>query len=142
MTPDEQALHDIVKQLEAAWNESDSNGFAAPFADDATFIHIFGGQLDGRRVIEAGHRHIFDTIYKGSHVDFLVRSIRFFRADVAVVFTQGHLRFSEAGEPRSMDARPTLIVVKQQGQWQIVAFQNTKISEVPPDALAASRLAT
>jgi len=35
-----------------------------------------------------------------------------------------------------------LIVVKEQDKWQIVAFQNTKISEVPVAAQAAARLAT
>jgi hypothetical protein len=35
-----------------------------------------------------------------------------------------------------------LIVVKENGKWQIVAFQNTKISEVPAAAQAAAPLAT
>lgn len=38
-------LHRIVEQLEAAWNNGDSAGFAAPFADDADFVHILGGTL-------------------------------------------------------------------------------------------------
>jgi len=33
-------------------------------------------------------------------------------------------------------------VVKEQDKWQIVAFQNTKVSEVPAAAQAAARLAT
>lgn len=142
MAGDEQAIHGIVKQLEAAWNSSDSKGFAAPFLEDATFIQIFGGQLDGRPAVEASHRNIFDTIYKGSHAEFLVRSVRFLRADVAIVYTRAHVKFFEAGEPRTLDARPTLIMVKEQRQWQIAAFQNTRISEMPAAASAASRLAT
>src|SRR5207244_13486854 len=43
---------------------------------------------------------------------------------------------------REIETRPTLIVVKEQDKWQIVAFQNTKISEVPAAAQAAARLAT
>jgi len=53
MTADEQAIRDILIQLEVAWNGADSRSFAAPFAEDANFIHIFGGQLDGRPAIEA-----------------------------------------------------------------------------------------
>ena len=101
-----------------------------------------GGQLDGRAAIEAAHRHIFETIYRGSHATFVLRSIRFLRPDVAVVFARCHVKFKEGNEAREIETRPTLIVVKEQDKWQIVAFQNTKISEVPAVAQAAARLAT
>jgi uncharacterized protein (TIGR02246 family) len=142
VTADEQAFHGIVKHLEDAWNRSDSIGFAAPFQDDATFIPIFDGQLDGRQAVEASHRSIFDTIYKGSHAEFSVRSMRFLRADVVIVFIRAQVGSSEAGETRTLDTRPTLVMVREQGQWWIVAFQNTKTSEMPVAAAAASRLAT
>ena len=97
---------------------------------------------DGRRAIEGAHRHIFETIYRGSHASFVLRSIRFLRPDVAVVFARAHVKFKEGNEAREIETRPTLIVVKEQDKWQIVAFQNTKISEVPAAAQAAARLAT
>ncbi|HYM05166.1 MAG TPA: SgcJ/EcaC family oxidoreductase [Terriglobales bacterium] len=142
MTTDEQALHDIPKQFETAWNRYDSVSLAALFAEDATFIHIFGGQLDGRAAIEASHRIIFDTIYKASHLSVILRSIRLVRPDVAVVFARMHLKFQEGNQAREIETRPTLIVVKEQAKWQIVALQNTRISEVPTAAQAAARLAT
>jgi uncharacterized protein (TIGR02246 family) len=98
--------------------------------------------LDGRAAIEAAHRHIFETIYRGSHASFVLRSIRFLRPDVAVVFARANVKFKEGSEAREIETRPTLIVVKEQDKWQIVAFQNTKISEVPAAAQAAARLAT
>jgi uncharacterized protein (TIGR02246 family) len=142
MTTDEGAIQGILKQLEVAWNDYDSVRFAASFAEDANFIQIFGGQLDGRTAIEASHRHIFSTIYRGSHASFMLRSIRFVRPDVAIVFTRAHLNFNEGNETREMETRPTLIVVKEEAKWQIVSFQNTKISEVPTAAQDAARLAT
>jgi uncharacterized protein (TIGR02246 family) len=131
MTEDEQAIGKIVGQLEAAWNTSDSTGFAAPFMDDATFIHIYGGQLDGRVAIEASHRQIFDTIYKGSYGKFTLESIRFVRPDVAILLVHGYLKFYEGGEMRETHARPTMVAAKENGKWQIVAFQNTKVSDLP-----------
>lgn len=142
MTNDEGAIQDILKQLETAWNAYDGAGFAAAFAEDANFIQIFGGQLDGRTAIEAAHRHIFNTIYKDSHASFVLRNIRFVRPDVAIVFARAHVSFQEGKEAREIETRPTLIVAKQEATWQIVAFQNTKISEVPIAAQAAGRLAT
>ncbi len=142
MTADEQVFQGILQQLETAWNRYDSIGFAAAFAEDANFIHIFGGQLDGRAAIEAAHRNIFETIYRGSDARFVLRSARFLRPDVAVVFARAHVNFKEGKEGREIETRPTLIVVKEGDKWQIVAFQNTKISEVPAAAQAAARLAT
>ncbi len=142
MITDEEAIQDILKQLEIAWNSYDSASWAARFAEDANFIQIFGGQLDGRTAIEAAHRHIFNTIYKGSHASFTLRSIRFVRPDVVIVFARAHVSFNEGNETRAIETRPTLFVVKEQAKWQIVAFQNTKISEVPAAAQAAARLAT
>jgi uncharacterized protein (TIGR02246 family) len=48
MTTDERALSQIVAKLEEAWNAGDSAAFASDFTDDASFIHIHGGRLDGR----------------------------------------------------------------------------------------------
>jgi uncharacterized protein (TIGR02246 family) len=142
MTSDEQSIHDILKELEAAWNASDSRRWTAFFADDATFIHIFGGQLDGRAAIEGSHRVIFDTIYMGSTLTIQSRSVRFVRPDVAVAFTQMHLALALGSPIPDFDTRPTMVMVKEQGKWQIVALQNTRISEVPAAAQAAARLAT
>src|SRR5271166_3935585 len=142
MAADEKVIYGILQQIETAWNRYDSVSLAAVFAEDANFIQIFGGQLDGRPAIEGAHRHIFETIYKGSHATFGLRSIRFLRPDVAVVFARCHVKFKEGNEPREIETRPTLIMVKEQSEWQIVAFQKTKISEVPAAAQAAARLAT
>ncbi len=142
MTQDEQVIQGLLRQIETAWNGYDSIRLAAVFAEDANFIQIFGGQLDGRAAIEAAHRHIFDTIYRGSHATFTLRSTRFVRPDVAVVFARAHVNFTEGNEAREIDTRPTMVVVKEQDKWQIVTFQNTKISEVPAAAQAAARLAT
>jgi uncharacterized protein (TIGR02246 family) len=142
MTTDEGPIQAILQQLEAAWNAYDSVSFAGLFAEDANFIHIFGGQLDGRTAIEAAHRVIFNTIYRGSHARFMLQSIRFVRPDVAVVFARAHVNFSDGSERLEIETRPTLIVVKEQAKWQIVTFQNTKISAVPPAAQDAARLAT
>ena len=142
MVTDEGAIQNILKQMEIAWNSYDSGNFSALFAEDANFIQIFGGQLDGRNAIEASHRHIFDTIYRGSCAGFTLRSMRFVRPDVAIVFARARLNFNQGNERREIETRPTLIVVKEEGKWQIVAFQNTKISEMPPEAQAAARLST
>ena len=39
------------------------------------------------------------------------------------------------------DTRPTMLMLKDQGKWQIVALQNTCISEVPSAVQAAAAAA-
>ena len=64
------------------------------------------------------------------------------RPDVAIVFARMRVNFNEGNETRDLETRPTSIVVKEEAKWRIVAFQNTNISEVPPEVQAAARLAT
>ena len=142
MTGDEQSIQDILKRLEAAWNTSDSKAWASHFAEDATFIHIFGGQLDGRAAIEGSHRVIFDTIYKGSRNQITLRGMRLLKPDVAVVWTASRLQTAPGSPMGELESRPTMIMVKEQGSWRIVALQNTRISEIPAAAQAAAKLAT
>ena len=98
MRADEQVIQGILQEIETARNRYDSVSLAAVFAEDANFIKIFGGQLDGRRAIEAAHRHTFQTVYRVGQASFVLRSIRFLRADVAVVFVRCHVKFKEGNE--------------------------------------------
>lgn len=130
MTNEERALHGMVYHLEEAWNAADSAAFAAFFSEDADSIHLLGGYYAGRGAIEAGNRMILGTIYKGSTVRLSVEKVRFLRPDVALIFLRQHLQFFDNGQPRELDARPTIIAENVEGDWRIVAMQNTRISEV------------
>jgi uncharacterized protein (TIGR02246 family) len=125
---EEHALREIVNQLEVTWNNSDSAGFAAPFAEDADFVHILGGHFNGRASIEAAHRTIFDTIYKGSTVKFAVEKVRFAGPEVAIVFSFATLNITQPKLPPKLNARPTMVLQRQNGAWKIIAFQNTVVT--------------
>ena len=142
MPSDEIAIQDIIQHFEIAWNCQDSRAVAALFAADATLIQLFGRQFEGRKAIEASHQHLFDTIYRGSRLSFIEQTIRFVRADVAIVFARGRLSVMQARKALQMETRPTLTLVKEKAQWQIVAFQNTRITRLPAAAQAAASLAS
>lgn len=133
MSTQEQPLREIVQKLEGAWNASDSVAWTSQFAEDADFIHILGAHYNGRAEIERGHSVIFDTIYKGSHLTLVVEKIRFMRPDVAIVFIRTNLKWYLNGAEQNVQARPTLVAHKRDnGQWEIVAFQNTLITPAGP----------
>ena len=87
MSNDQQAIRQIVERLESTWNNSDSAGFAAAFAEDADFVDILGRHHQGRPAIGAGHRQIFDTIYRGSRNTYTVEHVRFLSTDVRLAIT-------------------------------------------------------
>ena len=131
---DEQALHEIVAKLEAAWNAADSEVWAGFFAEDVDFIHILGVHYTGRTAVETGHRMIWDTIYKGSTVKYVVEKIRPAGSDGAVVFVLGEMTFFDNGVERHIKARPTMTLQRIDESWQIAVFQNTLVAEAMSDA--------
>jgi len=131
----ENELRAIVAHLENCWNRSDSVAFADVFAEDADFVHILGGYYTGRDQVEAGHRIIFDTIYKNSTVKWEVVKIRPVSNDAAVVLTISSLEFQQGGNKVTLHTRPTMIAEHRDGKWQIAAFQNTLIKDANAGAV-------
>ena len=84
MTAD-QAIEDLVRTLEAAWNRHDARAFAEAFAEDADFTNVFGMVQKGRAGIEAGHAPVFKTMFKDSRLTVMETRVRLIRPDVAAV---------------------------------------------------------
>lgn len=129
----ENELRELVAHLEESWNRYDSEAYATVFAEDADFIHILGAHYIGRESVDTAHRRIWDTIYKGSRVKMEVEKIRQLGNDTAIVFTHAALEFFQGGEKVTMKSRPTLIVQRNNGRWEIAAFQNTLQKEAVND---------
>lgn len=141
---EQRAIEQVVRRMADAWNAGDSAAFAGCFADDADFVNVLGEHFRGRSVIDAGHRYILNTIYKGSRVSYTVDAIRAVRPDVAVAFVcvrlmsligenvtdprRGQLIGESMGEAQS---RMVLVLGRDpgpEGRWWILSFQNTKIA--------------
>ncbi len=141
MEDQEQALRQVVSELERAWNRGDSLAWTALFAEDADLIHILGGHLRGEASIERAHRAIFDTIYKGSILRYTVEKIQPIGPEVAIVFLFAELHIATPGVPPGLQARPTLVAQRVGDTWKIVAFQNTLVTPARDDADGRDALA-
>lgn len=138
---DEHGVRAAVARAEKAWNAADAAAFAACMAEDVDVVGLLGERYHGRDVVELGHRHIFETIYKDSRVAYTIEQLRFLRADVAVVvlhqkmrsYLAPHAVISTArqrqisDEMHESEARATLTLVKQRS-WAIAAFHNTAVA--------------
>jgi uncharacterized protein (TIGR02246 family) len=139
---DESAVRDIIARAERAWNEGDAAAFCADMTDDVEFVTVLGQHHQGRDTVARGHQHIFATIYKDSRTRYMIDAIRFVRPDVALTFVHAKLisrlppaAIAYAERESRMDcemhesrARPTIVLAKNDGRWQIVAFHNTAIA--------------
>ena len=126
---DEKAIRNIIQSLADAWTAGDGKKFGEPFAEDADYVVVNGLHLKGREAIAQGHQRIFDTIYKDTKLKAEIRKIRFLRPDIAVVHTQGNIAKKTEAFPGAPGAFPVYILSKENGKWQIVAFQNTANAE-------------
>lgn len=126
---DDAAIRESVRQLEAGWNSKSGALFAKPFAEDADYVVINGMHIRGRAAIDKGHQGIFDTYMKETTLGLTVKQTRYVRADVAVVHVGARLKLPQAdGSAKEADAAITLVMSKEKGGWQIVAFQNTQVA--------------
>jgi uncharacterized protein (TIGR02246 family) len=128
---DEAAIRANVEQMQKGWNMKSGAEFAKPFAENSDYVVINGVHIKGRAGIAEGHQRIFDTVYKDSSVVITVKQIRFLRPDVAVVHAESALTFKTGGEEKKGSGIITLVMTKENGIWQIAAFQNTSIQ--PPN---------
>ena len=127
-TQDEQEIRGLVQAFVEGWNAGDGEACARPFAEDADFVAITGLKAHGRDLIARGHAEILSTVFRGTQLSAAVESIRFVRADVAVVDATMRLRYEDgrAFVPGQYPGYSSagLVVAKDAGRWSIIAFRN------------------
>ncbi|MGA9768247.1 MAG: SgcJ/EcaC family oxidoreductase [Blastocatellia bacterium] len=121
---DEAAIRRIVSLLQDGWNAGSGKDYAAVFDEDADYVIINGRHIKGRKEIEAGHQHIFDTIYKNSRISPAIQSVRFLSDTIALAHIEWQMKLAEGREGRAMNS---LLLTKKNGQWSITAFHNTSV---------------
>lgn len=136
--PQAAALRDLMTQLEEAWNRGDAATWAKFFTDDARFVTLRGDVAVGRAAIEANHRFIFGSIYKGTQNRTAIESMVFPSPGVAIVdLLHNVTNFAalppgvNATEPGVLRARMRFIAVLHEGTWRFVAAQNTGVFPKP-----------
>lgn len=128
----ESEIAPIVRALEDAWNAGDGAAFAAPLAEDADFVNVYGMHARGREAIAKGHEGIFRSVYAGSTVRYTVESARLLRGDVALAHLHARLHVPAGPMAGDREARPSLVLTRDEGGWRIAAFHNTFIQTPGP----------
>lgn len=127
---DEKAIRANLEQMVKGWNVKSGEEFAKPFAEDSDYVVVNGMHIKGRAANAKGHQQIFDTIYKDTEISGIVEQIRFLRPDIALIHAVTE-RFPKTDRNHVTKGRLTMVMVKTDDEWEIVAFQNTQIQNAP-----------
>jgi uncharacterized protein (TIGR02246 family) len=113
------------------WNLASGAAFAAPFAADAEFVAFDGERFHGREEIARFHDAEFKTQLRGTRLVGEVTDARFLASDVAVMHASGGTvpRGKSAPAPERHSIQ-TLVAVRRNNEWKIVAFQNTRVRPI------------
>jgi uncharacterized protein (TIGR02246 family) len=128
---DRAAVEGIVAGMESAWNAADGAAYAAHFTDDADFVNIFGLHGKGRQPIADAHHQILTTVYLGSVNHLAITQARLLAPDVALVHMRATLEIPAGPMAGRIEAIPSAVFVRDDGQWKIAAFHNTRIQDPP-----------
>ena len=128
--PHEAAFEGVLRRLQDAWNAGDGAAFGAPMSEDADFVTIRADHLKGRNAIVASHRHIFSAVYAGSRNELSLESARMIGERVALVHARSVLQAPTGPLAGRHEARLSLVLVLESGNWEITSFHITLATTV------------
>lgn len=124
---DEATIRSFPHSMIAAWNRGDAMAFAAPFADDATFIAFEGTALTGREAIVDFHQPLFDTQLKGTRLEGDVKLVRLLGPNVAVMHARCGVIL--AGRQRTIASRESMqlfVCTRHAREWRVDAVMSAR----------------
>ena len=110
-----------------AWSRGDALAYADCFSRDSDYVTYNGMRLRGRKENAELHDALFRGPLKGTRLWVTIESLAFLSSDVALIHTVGSGAKRGQVNSRRRKSIQTLIVVKQDEQWSIRSFQNTRI---------------
>ncbi len=127
-TADEAAVRDLYRRLMDGWNRGSGAAFAAAFVEDGDLVAFDGTHFEGREEIAPFHQELFDRWMKGTRLVGKVKDVRFLSPDIALMHAVGGTVMHGKSEPSpERDSIQTLVAIRQDGEWRLAAFQNTRV---------------
>lgn len=136
----------IIEVFVGGWNSGDAQVWRPLFAEDAVFVNVMGGALDGRAKIVDQHQGLLNGLFKGTVMKSEVISVRAVASDVIIADAANTITGLKTLPPGLQMTEPGVLrtrlrhVLSRGGEkgWQIVATQNTPIPPKPAAAPSAT----
>jgi uncharacterized protein (TIGR02246 family) len=134
---DEMAVRGLYQELMDGWNRGSGGAFAAVFMEDGDLVAFDGTHFKGHKEIAPFHQDLFDKWMKGTRLVGEVKDVRFLSPDVALMHAVGSTVMRGKSEPSpERDSIQTLVATREDGEWRIAAFQNTRVRPMDPNPIA------
>ncbi|MFB9963911.1 SgcJ/EcaC family oxidoreductase [Sinosporangium siamense] len=121
-----EAITQVVATLEHSQRNELPEEFLGLFREDAIWTTAHGKFLANRDEISAFTRQVLPGAMKDSTVTYEVAQVVFIRPDVAAVKVRGQYTTLD-GAPLGNPTSPLYVMAKEDGQWKLVANQNTEV---------------
>lgn len=137
---DEAAIRSFPQAMIEAWNAGDAAAFAAPFAEDATFIAFEGTVLSGRNAIVEFHQPLFDSQLKGTRLEGGASFVRFLAPGTAVMHARCGVILAGHERPiASRDSMQLFVCTRHGHAWRVDAVMNARRLTLEQQQLADER---
>lgn len=122
---DQAAVGAIPGRIVTAWADHDADAFAKVFTEDGCMI-LPGVYRKSRDEIHSYMAEMFAGQYKDTKVTGEPLDMRFFGPDSGILITKGGvLGPGETEVAPERRIRASWVVVKQDGDWKLAAYQNS-----------------
>jgi uncharacterized protein (TIGR02246 family) len=133
-TGDEELIRQVEQGQAEAWNKHDAKAYAALFSEDGDCVNVVGWWWKGRAEIEKKLTAAYASVFRESVLTITDVDIKFPAPDMATAHVRWRMTGARTpdGFPKPEQGIQTQLLQKKNGQWLIVAFQNTNaLPETP-----------
>lgn len=121
-----EAIKQVIAKLEHSQENELPEEFVGLFRADAIWTTGHGKRLTGRHEISSFTHQVLPGAMKDSTATYEVVDVLFIRPDVAAV--KAHAQYwTLEGAPIGNAGTPLYVMAKEDGQWRLVACQNTEV---------------
>lgn len=127
---DEAAVRAAVIEFANTWNRHDMKAMHELNTEDVEWINITGNHWRGNATVHKGHDTIHRTIFANTEMSVEETRVRAIASGVAVAVATmmfGPVMTPYGEELRELKTRGSFVLVKRDGAWKIVHFQNTSV---------------
>ncbi|MGE7387033.1 SgcJ/EcaC family oxidoreductase [Streptomyces sp. NPDC004126] len=121
-----EAIRKVIARLEHSQQNELPEEFVGLFRADAIWTTGHGKRLTGRDEISSFTHQVLPGAMTDATATYDVVDVLFIRPDVAAV--KAHAQYlTLGGEPIGNAGTPLYVMAKEDGQWLLVACQNTEV---------------